>query len=604
MKKFCALALVVLLTLLLVPAAVSAQTPDVIRVERQGAAGSVQVSGPARSGELPAVVAPSRATQPPAGVAPDGEETVVVKQNRTQSVTPVVNSNRNIPQPVELRVTPAEMSLKVGQSKQFQAALTFSDGSVKDVTRDAVFVVSNRRVASVRNGRVDALAPGTATVQVLSYGKTAAITVTVQEPEPPKVEIPVPVNLTVEPAEISIKAGESRQFKATVAFSDGTVKDVTRDAVFVVSNSRVAKVSGGNITGLAPGSAAVQVVSYGKTAVITVKVEEAVPPANPDTPPAIPTPVSLEIDPASITLQVGQSAPFRAAVRFSDGTVRDVTRNAVFVVSNSRVARVGNGYVTALSQGTALVTVRSYGKTGTITVRAEGIPAGQPGVEKKVLQWRYGKDTYSLEVAVPKTLIDWDREVRETVEKFFTSDAATQQQMLNSMPPNVKQLVLASSASAQGDLRSWVLEPQNMNYISSVASALKQKAAGLNRYETAQMVSNMVQTIPYRESPYPQLSAQTLLDGGDCDAKSILLAAILKNMGYDTALLYYSPVSTGKSYGHVALGIAFRDDEIPGGYQPAYYVSNGKKYYTVETTAYSPIGLPIGYSLTEIYPID
>jgi hypothetical protein len=584
---------------------------------------------------------------------------------------------------VGLQVAPKEVFLKAGQSQQFQATLTFSDGSVKDVTRNAVFVISNRTVAAVRNGQVIALGPGTATIQVRSYGKTAVIAVTVQKPELSKVEIPVPVGLTVEPAGVSLKVGESQQFKATVKFSDGTVRDATRNAVFVVSNRNVLNVSGGRITALSPGTASVEIRSYGQTARISVEVRK------PET--AIPKPVNLTVTPDKVTLVPGQSQEVRATVTFSDGSTRDVSQNAVWIVSDRRIAAVSNGKITALAPGETTIIMRTYGLTAainvtvsqaqspkpvkiavepqglslkkgetrqvlasvtfsdgtvkdvttsaewsvangriasvnggkvtalapgltTVTVKSGGLAASvsvevkdeQPLAEKRTLRWQYEGKTYTIDVSVPKSLIDWSRSVKETAEKFYGSDGLTQQKMLSTMPSEVRELVLAESAGAQGNLVPWVNEPQNLQYLSGLAGEVRKVAAGYSRFQTAELALKMVQSLTYKTDAHQQLPVQTLLENGDCSDLSVLLAALLKEMGYDAALLYYSPTSTGNGEGHMAVGIAFASGEVPKrDYPVLYYEYNGKKYYTAETTNKNAlIGQRIGYTITRIYPVN
>lgn len=666
MKKFCALALVVLLTLLSVPAGVFAQTPVVVQTTRS--AGNTQVSTPDRLIGSSNVVTPPRVTTPTVSASVP---------------SPAVTSpSRSVPQPVDLQVAPKEVFLKAGQSQQFQATLTFSDGSVKDVTRNAVFVISNRTVAAVRNGQVIALGPGTATIQVRSYGKTAVIAVTVQKPDLPKVEIPVPVGLTVEPAGMSLKVGESQQFKATVKFSDGTVRDATSNAVFVVSNKNVLNISGGRITALSPGTASVEIRSYGQTARISVEV------VKPET--AIPKPVNLTVTPNKVTLASGQSQEVRATVAFSDGSTRDVSQNAVWIVSDRRIAAVSNGKITALAPGATTIIMRTYGltaainvtvsqaqspkpvkiavepqglslKTGetrqvlasvtlsdgtvkdvttsaewsvangriasvnggkitalapgltTVTVKSGGLAASvsvevkdEPLAEKRTLRWQYEGKTYTLDVSVPKSLIDWSRSVKETAEKFYGSDGLTQQKMLSTMSSEVRELVLAESASAQGNLLPWVNERQNLQYLSGLAGEVRKVAAGYSRFQTAELALKMVQSLTYKIDAHQQLPVQTLLENGDCSDLSVLLAALLKEMGYDAALLYYSPTSTGNGEGHMAVGIAFASGEVPKrDYPVLYYEYNGKKYYTAETTNKNAlIGQRIGYTITRIYPVN
>ncbi len=66
---------------------------------------------------------------------------------------------------------------------------------------------------------------------------------------------------------------------------------------------------------------------------------------------------------------------------------------------------------------------------------------------------------------------------------------------------------------------------------------------------------------------------ETLYEGrGDCEDTAILLACIIKQLGYGSALIFYD--------NHAAVGLACAEG-TPG----AYYSMNGHYYYYVETTA-------------------
>ena len=109
-----------------------------------------------------------------------------------------------------------------------------------------------------------------------------------------------------------------------------------------------------------------------------------------------------------------------------------------------------------------------------------------------------------------------------------------------------------------------------------------QKQAG---YSDAQIVAeavNFVQSnITYQydidgtgQSEYPKYPLETLFEkAGDCEDSAMLLASIIEEMGYGTALLHYP----GK---HLAVGI-LGDSTMTG----SYYNFNGKNYFYTEPTA-------------------
>lgn len=610
-----------------------------------------------------------------------GDIPVVFKPQAEPEIKPVVdNRNSTVPRPVSLDINPTNVILQPGQSETFRASITFSDDSTRDVTTNAVFVISNRNVVTIGGGKITALAPGSATITMRSYGLSGTINVTVKKPEAPKPEIPRPVNLTVNPDNVTLEPGQSREFKAMLTFSDGSIKDVTRDAVFIVSNIKVVTIGNGFIKALSPGTATITMQTYGLVKTINVTVTQ------PKTF-TIPKPVKLEVTPNAVTLQPGQSQEFHAAISFSDGSVRDVTQNAVFIVNNRNVATVGNGKIVALGPGNATITMQSYGLTaridvtvqeakiqvpkpvkivvpqsltlkageteqvkatltftdgsskditseavwttsnsevatvsggkitalapGTaiITVNSNGITASivvnvaaeeKPPVTKTI-KWQYNNKTFEEDLEVPADLLAWDKNVNEIATRFYKSDPWTQQKMLTTMPQDVKELVLALSSSNKGNVSPWVKEPQNIAYISTLARSLQEKAQkeGYDRFQTAEFILSFVQAIPYVQHDILQLPAQTLIESGDCDDKTVLLGAILRSLGYEVALLHYSANT------HMNLGVAFDKNEVPQrGYAIRYYEYQGKRYYIAETTSHDPrIGVGPFWRMTEIFPV-
>lgn len=201
------------------------------------------------------------------------------------------------------------------------------------------------------------------------------------------------------------------------------------------------------------------------------------------------------------------------------------------------------------------------------------------------LSWRYGGETYTWHVEVPQEMLDWDRQVNQLVEQFY-SQSFSQQEMSQDMPDTLKQLALSDSVQAGGDLAPWVDDTDNSSWAGYLASRLAVSAAdeGLDYFHTAEFIQSFVGGgVPYQLTDDPELPGQTIIDNGDCKDKSILLAAILKNLSYKVALLEFAP-ENGES-GHMAVGIAFNDNQVPSKRNLTFYRSNGLKYYFAETTS-------------------
>ena len=97
-------------------------------------------------------------------------------------------------------------------------------------------------------------------------------------------------------------------------------------------------------------------------------------------------------------------------------------------------------------------------------------------------------------------------------------------------------------------------------------------------------VVSMVQQLKYLPDSvlgledYEKYPIETIMDdGGDCEDKAILCAALLKKMGYDVSMIFLE--TDDKSRSHIALGVNMQKVHVG-----SYFPRNGRQYYYVETT--------------------
>jgi hypothetical protein len=84
------------------------------------------------------------------------------------------------PTPLSVVVTPADLTVRVGMSRQLAATATHSDGSTRDVTSATAWDSSDPTVATIdSSGLVEPVAPGTTTVTAVSGELSASTTITV-----------------------------------------------------------------------------------------------------------------------------------------------------------------------------------------------------------------------------------------------------------------------------------------------------------------------------------------------------------------------------------------------------------------------------------------
>lgn len=149
--------------------------------------------------------------------------------------------------------------------------------------------------------------------------------------------------------------GQSATLTAIIEPADATNKNV----IWSSSNPNVASVDNGVVTAVGEGTAVITVttVDGGKTAtcIVTVTLEKVVPVEG------------VRLDKSSLYLtRTGQSVQLIATVEPSNATNKNVTWSS----SNTAVAVVNNGVVTAVGNGEAIITVTTEdgGKTATCTV--------------------------------------------------------------------------------------------------------------------------------------------------------------------------------------------------------------------------------------------
>ncbi len=140
---------------------------------------------------------------------------------------------------------------------------------------------------------------------------------------------------------------------------------------------------------------------------------------------------------------------------------------------------------------------------------------------------------------------------------------------------------LYSQRSRERDWTHFVNDPYDDAMISRITSALEDAASdgGYPQEEIPYIAMMFVQSLPYITDSvsegydeYPRYPFETLYHGGgDCEDSSILLAALLTDMGYGAALLELP--------GHMAVGVKGSED-LPG----SYYEYSGTRYYYLETT--------------------
>jgi uncharacterized protein YjdB len=244
-------------------------------------------------------------------------------------------------------VTPASDAVVVSQTLQLTATAKDAQGGTL-TGRSIAWSTSDASRATVSStGLVTGVTTGAVTITASTEGKSGTSSITVG---------PKPVGAVIlSPTQVSVEAGGTRQLTAQVTDDQGNVL-TGRPITFSTNNAAVATVSAaGVVTGVAIGTATITGTSEGKSGTADVTVT-AVPVA------------TVEINPSSFDMTVGQTGQLSAVARDARGTV--LTGRAVGWSSGapSVVTISSTGVVTAVGAGSAIVFATIEGRTASATV--------------------------------------------------------------------------------------------------------------------------------------------------------------------------------------------------------------------------------------------
>lgn len=248
-----------------------------------------------------------------------------------------------------INVTPANSSLAPGLSLQFDAAGTYSDTTVHDVTTSALWSTSDPTVATINaSALATAVADGNVTISAALGSVQGSTGLTVE---------PTLVSIQVSPQNPSSPAGLNQAFTATGTFTDGSQQDVTNSVSWSSSVTAVATIaSNGLATCLTAGQTTITATAGSVLGFTTLTVNPA-------------TLSSITVNPTNPTIAAGMQQQFTATGTFSDGSQQDVTNSASWTSSLTAVATIApSGLATAVVAGQTTITAASGAINGSTTL--------------------------------------------------------------------------------------------------------------------------------------------------------------------------------------------------------------------------------------------
>lgn len=247
------------------------------------------------------------------------------------------------PELTSITLSPENARLNRGASVDFVATGTYTDGSLRDITSEAVWRVSDGFI-----GTVDAEVPGRVHGVNVGTTKVRASLGSLSREQALSVVGGSVVRLEVTPARPVVPVGLSLQLVVNAVRADGSVEDVTTTALYGVMGGATGVSMRdelpGVVIGAVPGMSEVLVSFDGVSARVPVSVTDA-------------TIRQLTLSPASPSVPLGTTLQLTATASLSDGRSLDVTEQVSWTSSAPGVV-----FVSTLA-----------GERGTLTARTVGI---------------------------------------------------------------------------------------------------------------------------------------------------------------------------------------------------------------------------------------
>ena len=313
--------------------------------------------------KLPYTVTPANADEPltwtssaPSYVSVDQNGVVTAKKVGAVTITVTganVSATCNVSGcyfPTGITLNATTLSLEAGDQFQMEGTVTKrpEDNSNYGIT----WASSDPTIASISSsGLITARAPGVATIRASTWmGVASTCTVTVTK------KTVYVTSITLDRTSLEIARGDTYTLQATVLPEDAVNKTVTWSS----SNKSVATVdSNGKVTGVKAGTATITAKAGDRTATCEVKVIVPV--------------TSITLNLSSKLLRENETVKLTATVKPTDATYKDVT----WTSDNQQVASVSSdGTVTALSEGTAIITASAGGQTATCEITVSNNATG------------------------------------------------------------------------------------------------------------------------------------------------------------------------------------------------------------------------------------
>lgn len=314
-----------------------------------------------------------------------GDDEVEI-DNPTESQVSVNKPTVNVTVDLDsISLNKTELNLEKGVSETLKVTYNpEAAGKGKTVTWSS----SDAKVATVsKDGKVTAMAPGTAKITASVDGKTAVCTVNVTA---------TLKGISLNKSELNLKKGQSEKLVVSYDPADTTDK---KDVVWASSDTSVVSVAAdGTVNALKEGTAEITAKVGDKTAVCKVTVKEIH--LN-----------EISLSKAETTIAKGKTETLKVIYNPED-TTDDKT--VIWSSSNPEIASVKDGVVTAIKAGTTEITAKVGDKTAvckvTVNIPLESITISPSEMRLESGETKSFKVTYNPEDTTDDKTIRWNVE--------------------------------------------------------------------------------------------------------------------------------------------------------------------------------------------------
>lgn len=258
--------------------------------------------------------------------------------------------------------------LPVGLARPITATGLYSDHSIRDLTDDVTWITSNNQVAVVDNGNekcfLTGVNPGDVVVSAYLGDMEDSLNITISDA--------VLTSIEISPDPGSALVGQSLQFTAMGIYSDHSILDITRDALWTSSDLTVA------VPDNSPGFSGLFKILQQGAFTITARLGDIE--ASVEARSSAADLTDVFITPPRFTLEKGLSLALQASGLYSDTSVRDLTREVLWASDDTSIVSVNNslegkGVIGAVAQGVVQISAMIGDKTAVceITVTDSGL---------------------------------------------------------------------------------------------------------------------------------------------------------------------------------------------------------------------------------------